>query len=274
MRAAVIGHVEWVEFVRVPALPAPGTIVHAEKWWEEPAGGGPVAAVQLARLGAETTFFTALGDDDLGHRAHAELRDRGLDVQAVFRDEPTRRAITFVDATGERTITVLGQRLAPHLDDELPWDRLKGADSVYFTAGDASSLREARAAGTVVATARVLDVVKEAAVQLDALVGSSVDPGERFSCEDVDPVPRLCVWTEGDAGGRFVTSEGESGRYEATQLGGPVVDRYGAGDAFVACLTFALGRGDEYSDALSFAARCGAAVLGGRGPYEAQLKLQ
>ena len=50
MRVAVVGHVEWVEFVRVPAVPQPGEIVHAFETWEEPAGGGAVAAVQLAQL--------------------------------------------------------------------------------------------------------------------------------------------------------------------------------------------------------------------------------
>jgi ribokinase len=29
MRIAVVGHVEWVEFARVEAVPRPGEIVHA-----------------------------------------------------------------------------------------------------------------------------------------------------------------------------------------------------------------------------------------------------
>ena len=50
MRVAVVGHIEWVEFVRVGSVPLSGQIVHALETWEEPAGGGAVAAVQLARL--------------------------------------------------------------------------------------------------------------------------------------------------------------------------------------------------------------------------------
>src|SRR5438046_3042188 len=50
MRVAVVGHVEWVEFARVERVPRPGEIVHALETWEEPAGGGAVAAAQLARL--------------------------------------------------------------------------------------------------------------------------------------------------------------------------------------------------------------------------------
>ena len=44
MRCAVVGHVEWVEFARVPELPTAGSIVHATQVWSEPAGGGAVVA--------------------------------------------------------------------------------------------------------------------------------------------------------------------------------------------------------------------------------------
>ena len=62
VRAAVVGHVEWVEFVRVDRVPVPGEIVHAHETWTEPAGGGAVAAMQLLRLAGAATFYTALGD--------------------------------------------------------------------------------------------------------------------------------------------------------------------------------------------------------------------
>lgn len=272
MRAAVVGHLEWVEFVKVPHVPQPGEIVHALERWEEPAGGGPAAAEQLRKLGADTSFYTALGDDELGHRAHEELSARGLSVHAVFRPEPTRRAITHVDSTGERTITVLGTRLAARGSDELPWADLENVDTGYFTAGDAGALRAARAARVLVATARVLPVLTEAGVQLDALVGSAVDPGEPFATTDVEPSPRLLVWTDSERGGRYSVAGGELQHYEATPLDRPVVDRYGAGDSFVAGLTYGLGAGASAEDAVALGARCGAAALTGRGPYEGQLK--
>ena len=54
---------------------------------------------------------------------------------------------------------------------------------------------------------------------------------------------------------------------------GPLEDAYGAGDSFAAALCFALGRGDSLPDALGLAARAGAAVVTGRGPYSAQITL-
>jgi hypothetical protein len=40
MRAAVVGHIEWMEFVPVEEAPRAGEIVHADDSWEEAAGGG------------------------------------------------------------------------------------------------------------------------------------------------------------------------------------------------------------------------------------------
>src|SRR5438132_3054772 len=154
MQVAVVGHVEWVEFARVDHVPAPGEIVHALETWEEPAGGGAVAAVQLTRLAGECLFLTALGDDELGHRAARELEELGVRVEAVWRQEPQRRALVHVDAAGERTITMIGERMGPHGDDALPWSELEHADAVYFTAGDPEAVRMARAACQLVATTR------------------------------------------------------------------------------------------------------------------------
>ena len=136
MRVAVVGHVEWVDFAQVERVPEPGEIVHALEAWQLPGGGGAVAAVQLARLAGECLFLTALGDDDLGHRAERELEALGVRVEAALRSEPQRRAFVHVDAEGERTITVMGERIGPQGDDPLPWAELEDADAVYFTAGD------------------------------------------------------------------------------------------------------------------------------------------
>src|SRR5947209_141585 len=126
-RMAVVGHIEWVHFATVPHVPRAGEVVHAGDAFEEPAGGGAVAAVQLARLGAETLLLTALGKDDFAGRAVARLGELGVRVRAAVRSEPTRRAVTLVDANGERTITTLGPRLQPLGEDaELPWSELAG----------------------------------------------------------------------------------------------------------------------------------------------------
>ena len=268
----MVGHVEWIEFARVERQPLAGEIVHARESWEEPGGGGAVAAVQLARLAGACELFTALGGDELGRRARGELEQLGLSVHACERDEPQRRAFVHLDGAGERTITVIGERLGPAGDDPLPWELLEETDAVYFTAGDVAALERARAASVLVSTARGLEVLVEAGCELDALVSSGADAGERYETGSLEPPPRLVVRTAGPAGGEWESREGERGRWEATPLPGPVSDAYGCGDSFAAGLTYGLGRGDAPAAALELAARCGAACLSGRGPYRGQLR--
>ena len=270
MQVAVVGHVEWVEFVRVDHVPAPGEIVHALETWQEPAGGGAVAAVQLARLAGACLFLTALGDDELGHRSARELEELGVRVEAVWRPEPQRRAFVHVDAVAERTITVIGERMGPHGGDPLPWDELGDVDAVYFTAGDAEALRAARAARQLVATTRANEVLVPAQVQLDVLVRSARDPGEQYV--ELEPPPRFVAETDGTAGGTLVEANGTATRWAAAPLPGPAVDAYGAGDSFAAGLTFALASGKSPVRAVELGARCGAICMTGRGPYEASVK--
>jgi ribokinase len=271
VRVGVVGHVEWIDFARVPRLPHPGEIVSATEWWQEVGGGGAVAAVQLAKLAGEAVFFTALGDDELGRRARVELEAHGVTVHAAVRDAPQRRAFTHVERSGERTITVLGERLVPSGTDPLPWDELREADAVYFTGGDEGALKAARGARVLVATPRAREPLGTAGVALDALVHSAGDPGESYRPPDIDPPPRLVVSTAGPAGGCYAGTEGETGTWEPVPVPGPVRDTYGAGDSFAAGLTYALGEGRQVADAVAFAARCGAACIAGRGPYEGQL---
>jgi ribokinase len=273
MRTAVVGHVEWVEFVHVERVPRPGEIVHAEDSWAVPAGGGGVASVQLLKLAGNVTLFTALGDDRLGEASRHGLEGMGVRVESVFRTTPQRHGFTYIDRRGERTITTIGERLKPSGDDHLAWDELTMTDAVYFTAGDRGALEAGRRARVLVATSRVLDQLAGTGVKLDALVGSASDPSEVYRPGDLHPPPRLVVRTEGEEGGTYEAEDGRAGRYPATPVPGPIVDTYGCGDSFAAGLTFALGAGYENTEALELAARCGAACLTGRGPYEGQLRL-
>ena len=266
MKVAVVGHVEWVEFLRVPRVPEPGSIVTASEVWAEPAGGGGVASVRLARLAGDALFLTAVGDDEIGRRALRDLRQLGVRVEAAVRDEPQRRAFTYVDDEGERTITLLSHKLVPRAGDPLPWDDLREHDAVYFTGGDAEAVRRARQARVLVATARELPTLQEAGVELDVLVRSANDDNERYEPGELEPTPRLVVATEGEEGGRY---EGElgSGRFVAVPIPGPLADTYGAGDSFAAGLTYALGRGDDVERALEFAAAQGAEAMTRRGAH-------
>ena len=270
MKVAVVGHVEWMEFVPVERVPRPGEIVHAAKSWEEAAGGGVVAAVQLAQLADSVLFFTALAADDRGERARLEVEARGIEVHATSVAGVQRRGFTFVDESGERTITTIGRKLHPRGHDEsLPWHELARCDAVYFCAGDADALRLARRARVLVATARELTTLRQGAVELDAVVSSGKDDAELYRTGDLDPEPRLVVTTSGALGGWAQPG----GPYSAAPLPPRTVDSYGAGDCFCAGLGFALGAGLEGVQALDFAARCGVGALAGAGVHAERVPL-
>ena len=270
-RVAVVGHVEWIEFARVPHVPRPGEIVHATEWWEEVGGGGAVAAVQLAKLAGQAEFFTALGQDENGRHSAERLEELGVTVYAARRPGPHRRGFVHLDDDHERTITILGERIVPHGDDDLPWERLEGVHAVYFTGGDVAALEQSRRARKLVATPRAFDTLRASSVNLDALVRSAKDPGEQQAEEHLEPAPDIVVSTAGKEGGEWVGEDRTTGKWKAAELPGPPQDSYGAGDSFAAGLTFGLGADMPIEKALEVASRCGAYKLAGQAAYEGQL---
>jgi ribokinase len=278
LRVAAVGHVEWVQFGRVRHIPRAGEVAHARGAFEEPAGGGAVAAVQLARLAGASLLITALGADDAGRRSLQRLGALGVRVRAAKRDEPTRRAATLTDDQRERTIITFGERLQPlGADEQLPWDELALMDAVYFTAGDAAALRAARAAKVLVASPRARDALGHG-VRLDALILSDDDQIERRAAERVEHEADAVLRTRGERGGTFQTRAGERGNWDAAtpdertlREADPDADSYGCGDSFAAGAAYGLASRMALRDAISLGARCGAVCATGRGPYERQL---
>jgi ribokinase len=258
--------VEWTTIARFYRVPTAGEVIHADIAWEGPAGGGAVAAVHLAELAGECSFFTSLGADDAGRRAEEQLRALGVEVLAGPRRGRTRLATSLIDSSGERTTTTLGPRLDPAYTDPLPWCDLPGYDAVFFAAGDTGALCAARQARTLVVTSREYPLVAASGVAVDALVGSLRDPAERLGSPLGSP-PALTVGTDGANGGVFATGDGPAGRYRAIPPSGPTADLYGVGDTFVAALTYALGSGKDAAAALAFAAGRGADATTWAGPF-------
>ena len=207
-RVAVVGHVEWMEFARVPRLPAPGEIVHATE-----AGRRRAAAARSPRSSSPSSaaardFFTALGDDERGAAAPRSGSRRS--ACGCTRRRATSRsaaASPHIDADGERTITVIGERIVPHGADPLPWELLDAIDGVYFTGGDADALRAARRARRAGGdAARRRDAAARPACGSTRSCAAASDPGEQLDPARLDPPPRYVVDHRGrarrDLGGR------------------------------------------------------------------------
>jgi ribokinase len=255
MRLAVIGHVEWVTFTNAPFMPAAGEIVHLTDPFDQPAAGGTVSALALARMGADVTFFTTLGPDT---NSATIIEGMGVRVVAAERTRPQTRVLAVVDPNRDRTLFVVGENDHPTADDPLPWDELAVMDGVYFTGQDPRTLQLARAAPVVVVTARRFDSLRRSGIRADALVGSGSDRGERFDLSELEQQPDHVIVTDGARGGTG---------YSAVAPPGPVVDTYGAGDTFVAGVLFGMASGWPMPQTLTFAATRAAECLTWRGAY-------
>ena len=161
--------------------------------------------------------------------------------------------------TGERTITVLGDKLLPR--GPLPLTATTSCSSSPATARRCT--RPARR-GFSQRRLRELSDAPRGGVPLDLLVGSLNDPGERYD--------GLARREDCRAHRRRERRHRERRRFASAGCPAEtVVDTYGAGDSFAAALLVALARGDEVDEAITSRARAGSAVLGGAGPYTAQL---
>ncbi len=125
-KVAVVGHVEWVTFARVPHIPTAGEIVHARgllrgagRWRS---GGGRTASAPGRRGRA--------GDGARRRRARSPLGRASARVGRARSGRPKgppphARPSRSWTTDRERTITTFGARLEPTIDDaDIPWERV------------------------------------------------------------------------------------------------------------------------------------------------------
>lgn len=104
----VVGSINVDLVVRAPRLPAPAETVTGGSFEQHHGGKGANQAVAAARLGAAVTFVGAVGEDEFGRAALADLEREGIDVARVSRlgDAHTGVALIVVDERGENQIAV------------------------------------------------------------------------------------------------------------------------------------------------------------------------
>ena len=266
LKLAVIGHVEWVTFLKVDQLPLAGEISHAKDCFEDAAGGAAVAAVQMARLiNGPVDLITSLGNDDYGEKCYERLTKLGLNLKVAWRKKPTRKGISLISKDGERAITVIGERLQPIASDNLPWGDMHNYDGVFITATDQEGIRLAREAKFLSATPRTGEqTIKNSKVKIDALIGSGLDPGEKINLEELEPKPDIYISTKGKLGGTIFP---ENIKYKSIKPSSKEIDTYGCGDCFAGAVTTALSAKLNLKQAINIGAYCGAECSTHYGPY-------
>jgi ribokinase len=104
----VVGSINIDLVVRAAQLPAPGQSVSGGVFAQHQGGKGANQAVAAARAGATVTMVGAVGHDEYGRSALADLGGAGVDVSrvAVMGGQPTGLALIAVDERGANQIVV------------------------------------------------------------------------------------------------------------------------------------------------------------------------
>lgn len=107
-RVTVVGSINLDRTIRVAYMPKPGETMHATELFSAGGGKGANQAVAAARLGADTHFIGAVGDDEAGVTTYDLLKDEGIDLTGVERIEGTAtgQAYIIVDDHGENSIMI------------------------------------------------------------------------------------------------------------------------------------------------------------------------
>ena len=271
LKFAVIGHVEWINFLSVDKLPQPGIISHAKKSLELPAGGGSLIAKTLSELtNNEVHFFTSLGNDFYGEKSYEFFEKVGLKLHIAWRNQPTRKGFSLIDYKGERAITIIGKRLSPSFNDDLDWNLLKDMDGIFITAGDIDIFKKSRESNILCTTPRVgIELINNSGILLDALIGSNLDPDERFLLSDLFQKPRFVIKTEGEKGGICFPG----GKFDAIDNNNPKIDSYGCGDSFAAGILYGLSANWSIENSLILGKVLGRNCIDYFGPYPNMKKI-
>jgi 2-dehydro-3-deoxygluconokinase len=245
------------------------------------AGSESNVAVALAQLGWDAVWLSALPDTPVGRRVASELAGCGVDVSQVRWVDGGRVGLFFVEfAEAPRSTTVWYDRahsaasaLEPGDLDTSLLDAVDYAVVCGITAGLGDGPRrlalrfarearargarvcvdvnyrprlwdEATAAAAIAELAGAADVVvcsARDAASLWGIGGESLDAVRRLR-DELSPGAELVVVTTGADGAVAVASDGTL--FEQPAYATTVVDRIGAGDAFLAGVLWGLQRGD------------------------------
>jgi ribokinase len=250
----VVGSVNLDLVATVPRLPRPGETLTGATLDHVPGGKGANQAVAAARLGAEVRFVGAVGEDDFGREALAELRSvadlSGLQVA----DAPTGIALILVDEAGENQIVVV-----PGANHALAAERIEVGEPDALVCqleveDDAIEAAIQRAPESFVCLNAAPSRPVSAAIlgRADLIVANSLE----LEALGSSPMGALFALTLGAEGALLLENGEEVAR--ATPPVVEAVDGTAAGDAFTACLVVSLLEGRDRDEALRRACAAGA----------------
>lgn len=107
-KICVVGSSNQDLFNIVDEMPLPGETIHGKAFFTSFGGKGANQAVMAAKLGAEVSMITRIGNDSFGKDIKANFRAQRMKTEKVFVTENTATgiAVICVDKKGENSIIV------------------------------------------------------------------------------------------------------------------------------------------------------------------------
>jgi ribokinase len=271
-RVAVVGSYGVGLTFGVERLPERGESLIGDLFRTDHGGKGSNQAVGIARLGAEVSLLTAVGEDAFGDGALALWAEEGVDSSAVLRAPlPTMTAAILVERSGDNRIVIVPGALSAlspaHVDAFAPQIEAAAVLLVQLEIplGTALyALEVARAAGV-----RAILNPAPAPPQPISPAADYLTPNET-EAPAVAGASGTLVLTLGDRGARV-------GDESVPAFPARVVDTTGAGDAFSAAFAVALAEGVSDLEAVRWGCAAGAHMVEHEGvvpglPTRAQLE--
>ena len=280
-RVVCVGHAAFDAVYRIEALPPRPTKVRASAFDQSVGGMAANAACAIAALGGRVAFLGPVGDDEIGRRILAALREAGVDTSAVQRVPGARssHSAIIVEANGERLIiSHRGDALeAEPSNDDRPLAADVALIDVRWPAGARRLCARARRSGVPVVLDGEMgnvDLLTALVPQADHVIFSEPGFGEWLGrTPDAEQIPAaladlvrrgatLAAVTLGEHGVvwamRAKTSDGAPRTGHLPAFPVVAVETLGAGDAFHGAYALALAEGSDPDVALRFAAAAAA----------------
>lgn len=280
-----VGSLHYDIMVQADHLPRKDETAVGSRWYPKFGGKGGNQAVAVARAGANSRMFGALGDDDFGRFMRAALQAAGVDHRhvATLADVGSGMSVAILDAQGDYAATIVsGANLKTDpvaLSDAALWQDvglliLQNEVSEALNIAAATAAR-ARGIRTVLNAAPARALPPELVSNIDILVVNAVE------AEMMGADPVCCLHSAADA------AKGLAARFEAVIVTagakglaavGPddeaftlpaekvqVISSHGAGDAFIGALSAALVQGKSLSEAAKAASYAAALHVSAKG---------
>jgi ribokinase len=271
-RIAVVGSYGVGLTFGVERAPERGETLVGTLFRRDDGGKGSNQAVGAARLGADVTFLTAVGEDAFGDRAHELWAEEGVDASGVVRAAlPTMTAAILVEGSGDNRIVIVPGALSALTPAHV--DGFAG----QIAAADILLVQLEIPVGTAL---HALEIGVDAGVRTilnpAPAPPTSISPQTDYIVPNESEAPAVA-----GAQGTLVVTLGEQG----ARLGGSQIrafparalDTTGAGDAFCAAFAVALAEGASDEEAVRWGCAAGAHMVEHEGvvpglPTRAQLE--